>query len=86
MQTVKNIMMIRGEECEVDIDVVHEWLTQLPAELYLKLYRKMQEKVIGYPYYVGCCVPTTIENESEENAKHYDEQPVKVEKSYSVGE
>ncbi|WP_304841221.1 hypothetical protein [Phocaeicola sartorii] len=85
MKTIKNIIAESGDDCRVDIDMLHEALLGLPAELYLKLYHKMQEKVIGYPYYAGCCVPATVENEPEDNAKYYDEQP-KVSMSYSVGE
>lgn len=86
MRTTKTIIGESGEDCKVDIDILHEGLLGLPAELYLKLYHKMQEKVLGYPpFYNGCCTPLSIED-TEDNAKYYDEQPAKVEKSYSVGE
>ena len=85
MKTIKNIIAESGDDCRVEIDMLHEALLGLPAELYLKLYHKIQEKVIGYPYYAGCCVPATVENEPEDNAKYYDEQP-KASMSYSVGE
>ncbi len=49
MQTIKHIKAEIGEECRVDVDMLHETLAKLPAELYLKLYRKMQEKISGYP-------------------------------------
>ena len=42
-----------SEPCEVDIDVLHETLLQLPTDKYLKLYHTMQRKVIGEPYW-GC--------------------------------
>ncbi len=61
MTTIKRILAESGEECEVDVDILHDTLSKLPAELYLKLYHKMQEKVLGYPpYYVGCN-PLTVE-------------------------
>ncbi len=85
VRTTKTIIGECGEDCKVDIDILHEGLLGLPAELYLKLYHKMQEKVIGFPYYAGCCAPAIIENESGDNAKYYDEQP-KVAKLFSVGE
>ncbi len=65
MQTVKNILAEGGEECKVDVDILHDTLTKLPADIYLKLYHKMQEKVIGYGYYAGCCAPP-IEAENGE--------------------
>ncbi len=85
MKTIKNIIAESGEDCRVDIDMLHEGLLGLPAEMYLKLYHKMQEKVMGYTYYAGCCVPTTIEDDSEDNAK-YDKEQTKVSKPYSDGE
>ncbi|NBH15361.1 hypothetical protein D3Z36_14530 [Lachnospiraceae bacterium] len=85
MQTIKRITAEIGEECNVDVDILHDALSKLPAEMYLKLYHKMQEKVLGYPYWNGggCC--GTIGDSQKDNAKYYDEQP-KVTKSYVVGE
>lgn len=67
MRTTKTIIGESGEDCKVDIDILHEGLLGLPAELYLKLYHKMQENVLGYaPFYNGYCVPATIEDKPEE--------------------
>lgn len=58
MQTIRKIIAEAGEECEVDVDMLQDALTKLPAEIYLKLYHKMQEKVLGYPpFYCGCGTP-----------------------------
>lgn len=62
MQTIKNIIVETGEECRVDVDVLHGALAKLPAEIYLQLYRSMQEKVLAYPtYFCGCGTPITEE-------------------------
>jgi len=62
MQTIKHIKGEYGEECKVDVDMLHDDLTKLPAEMYLKLYHKMQEKVLGYPpYFCGCGTPIAEE-------------------------
>ncbi len=85
MKTIKNIIAESGEDCRVDIDIMHESLTKLPAEMYLNLYRKMHMNIYGYSpiaNWGGCC--GTL-GDTEDNAKYYDEQP-KVSKSYSVGE
>lgn len=58
MQTIKSLTAETGEECRVDVDVLHDTLTKLPAELYLKLYHEMHVKIYGYPplsVYGGCC-------------------------------
>lgn len=54
MQTIKNIIVETGEECKIDLDVMHEALCKLPAELYVGLYHKMQTKILGYPYLYSC--------------------------------
>lgn len=85
MLTVKNITAEAGEECRIDVDILHNTLAKLPAEMYLNLFRKMHMNIYGYPAAVnwgGCC--GTL-GDTEDNAKYYDEQP-KVSKSYSVGE
>lgn len=87
METVKKITAEVGEECKVDIDVLHETLTKLPAKMYFELYRRMYEKIYGLPPFLGfnggCC--GTLGEGQEDNAKYYDEQP-KISKSYAVGE
>ncbi|MCI9201538.1 MAG: hypothetical protein HFI03_14375 [Lachnospiraceae bacterium] len=58
MKTIKNIIAESGEDCRVDLDIMHESLTKLPAEMYLNLYRKMHTNIYGYPPVVnwgGCC-------------------------------
>ena len=85
MKTIKAIMAEMGDECEVDINLLHETLLKLPAETYLELYKKMYAKIYGYPPFLGFnggCCGTLGE---EDNAKYYEEQP-KISKSYSVGE
>lgn len=63
--TVKNITAEMGEDCNVDVDILHDILSKLPAEMYLKLYHKMQRKVLGEPYW-GCNCGTPItESETE---------------------
>lgn len=67
MQTIKNIIAESGEECKVDIDMLHDGLKKLPAEMYLDLFHKMYIGIYGYaPYmnYGGCC--GTIGEESEQ--------------------
>ncbi|MCI8378614.1 MAG: hypothetical protein HFH72_08870 [Lachnospiraceae bacterium] len=86
METIKSIMAELGEECEVDIELLHNTLLKLPAEMYLELYKKMYAKIYGYPPLFGiggCC--GTIGDNQEDNAKYYGEKP-KVTKSYAVGE
>lgn len=58
--TVKNITAEMGEDCNVDVDILHDTLSKLPAEMYLKLYHKMQEKVLGYPPFYNGCYPAAI--------------------------
>lgn len=55
---VKRIVADMGEECEVDVDILHETLLKLPAEKYLELYKKIYTNIYGYPplvNYGGCC-------------------------------
>ncbi len=66
VRTIKNITAEEGEECNVDVDMLHDGLAKLPAELYLKLYHKMQVKVLGYPgFYGGCGAPITEEEKED---------------------
>jgi len=66
VQTVKNITVELGEECKIDVDMLHDTLVKLPAEMYLKLYHKMQVKVLGYPgFYGGCSTPLMEEEKTE---------------------
>lgn len=53
MQTIKKIIVEAGEECNIDVDVLHETLSKLPAEMYLDLFKKMQMKIYGYPAFSG---------------------------------
>ena len=86
METIKHIMAETGEECKVDIEMLHETLTKLPAKMYFELYRKMYEKIYGLPtslgFNGGCC--GKIGGDQEDNAKYYDNKP-KISKSYSAG-
>lgn len=50
---VKRIMTELGDECEVDVEILHNALLNLPAEKYLELYHKMQGKIVQ-SYYMGC--------------------------------
>lgn len=65
MITTKTIIGERGEDCKVDVDILHEGLLGLPAELYLKLYHKMQEKVMSYSYIGACYAPISEESETD---------------------
>lgn len=65
MMTTKTIIGECGEDCKVDVDILHEGLLGLPAELYLKLYHKMQEKVMSYSYIGACCATIGEEKETE---------------------
>lgn len=40
---------IGSEPCGVDMDILHETLLMLPADLYIELYRKMQKKMEKTP-------------------------------------
>lgn len=42
-----------GGECEVDVEILHKTLLELPAEKYLDLHRKMFEKIYGYQPFVS---------------------------------
>lgn len=65
LETIKNITVEMGEECKVNVDILHETLAKLPAEIYLQLYQKMHEKVLGYPpFYCGCNV-SKVEERTE---------------------
>lgn len=59
---VKRIIAETGDECEVDVEILHSTLLNLPAEKYLELYHKMQGEIIQ-PYYVGCGPIETDEKE-----------------------
>lgn len=50
---VKKIVTELGDECEVEVDVLHETLLNLPAEKYLDLFNKMHEKIYGYSPFMG---------------------------------
>lgn len=68
MGTVTNITAEMGEECKVDVDILHETLEKLPADKYLSLFRKMHEKIYGYSIYAawnGGCGCTPIEEKQE---------------------
>lgn len=66
MQTIKNIVVETGEECKIDVDMLHDALTKLPAEIYLQLYHRMQTKVLGYPgFYGGCGAPIMDEEKAD---------------------
>ncbi len=66
METIRKIIAETGEECRVDADMLHNTLTKLPAEIYLQLYHKMQEKVLGYPpFYCGCGTPIMEEEKTD---------------------
>lgn len=85
METIKQITAEAGEECKVDIEMLHETLTKLPAKMYFELYRKMYEKIYGLPPFLGfnggCCGLIG----EEDNAKYYGDKQ-KISKSYEVGE
>lgn len=49
MGTVTNITAEMGEECKIDVDILHNTLEKLPADMYLDLFHKMQMKIYGYP-------------------------------------
>lgn len=68
MQTIKNIIAETGEECKVDVDVLHETLEKLPAAIYIDLFHKMQTKIYGYPAFTswnGGCGCGPIEDKPE---------------------
>ncbi len=66
---IKRILADAGEECEVNVEELHDKIiSQLPAEMYLDLFHKMQEKIYGYPAYAawnGGCNCGTIEDKAE---------------------
>lgn len=66
MVMIKSIVAEVGEECRVDIDNLHETLKQLPADMYIDLFRKMQEKIYGYPAYQANCSCSGTCGEQEE--------------------
>lgn len=61
---VKEIKAEMGEECKVDVNILHETLLKLPAEKYIDLYHKMQAKILGEPYFACNCGTPITENET----------------------
>ena len=55
METIKNIIAERGEDCKVDIDMLEDGLSKLPTVAYIELYHKMQARLYGYPNFGGSC-------------------------------
>lgn len=53
---IKDIKAEMGEECEVDVAVLHNTLLKLPAEKYLELHQRMKGHIEGYPYWPVCSV------------------------------
>lgn len=48
MRNVITISAVSGsEDCQVDVNMLHEVLLQLPAEKYIALYRKMEKQMEG---------------------------------------
>lgn len=45
----KRMTVELGDECEVEVDKLHETLLKLPAEKYLELYKRMYAKIYRYP-------------------------------------
>lgn len=85
--TEKEIVIKQIPGVSIDTNALNEALQTLPAKTYISLFRKMYVDMYGYPplaNFGGCC--GSLEDNAEDNAKYYDEQPEKVEKSYSVGE
>lgn len=85
--TDKEIVIKQIPGVNIDAKALNEAFLTLPAKTYLELYHEMHVKIYGYPplsVYGGCC--GSLEDNTEGNAKYYDEQPAKVEKSYAVGE
>ncbi len=92
MQTIKHIKVEMGEECRIDVDMLHDGLIKLPAEMYLDLYRKMHMNIYGYPpitNFGGCC-GTYEENKPELKAKidysEVDETMAKVAEANEVAD
>ena len=87
METIKHITAEAGEECKVDIEMLHETLTKLPAKMYFELYRKMYEKIYGLPpfwgFNGGCC--GTLGDAQDDNSKYYEQRP-KAPETYAVGQ
>lgn len=65
--TITNITAEMGEECNVDVNVLHETLEKLPAEMYLKLFHKMQTKIYRYFSPFANCGCTTLEDPEGDN-------------------
>lgn len=92
MLTVKNITAEAGEECKIDVDILHNTLAKLPAEMYLNLYRKMHMNIYGYPpvaNWGGCC--GTVEEKKPElkaeiDYSAFDETMDKVEEINAAAE
>lgn len=85
--TEKEIVIKQIPGVDIDAKALNEALLTLQAKTYLALYHEMHVKIYGYPplsVYGGCC--GSLEDNTEDNAKYYTEQPVKAEKSYTVGE
>lgn len=64
METVRNIIAEKGEDCRVDIDMLEDGLSKLPTAAYIELYHKMQTRLYGYPNFGGCC--STVEEKKAE--------------------
>lgn len=89
METIKNIIAEKGEDCKVDIDMLEDGLSKLPTTAYIELYHKMQTRLYGYPNFGGCC-GTIGESKPELKAKidysEVEEVMEKVEEANQVAE
>lgn len=67
MASIKKIVADTGEECEVNVNELHDKIiAQLPAEKYLDLFHKMQMKIYGYSSPFGNCGCGTLEDVESE--------------------
>ena len=50
METITSVTAETGGVCKVDVDALHdEIIVKLPADMYIKLFHKMQMKIYDNP-------------------------------------
>lgn len=86
--TVRKITADLGDACEVDVDVLHDRIiSQLPAEIYIGLFQRMQMKIYGcagFPNYVGNYCAGSCGDSVEYNKEQISKNHTKDKKQYNL--
>lgn len=60
MKVIKNIEITSSDEFDIDVDHLYETLLFLPADAFIKLFKKMYGRIYGFSPlsgYGGCHLP-----------------------------